>query len=728
MTKASRLDYAKLKDSAATRSSKINTKGECFDSFIRETAQLIGQLEANQLRENAISIVRMCVETYSTRLRANDVGARPSREPLKRISSIPEKVTGLLYGKVQSGKTNASIATVALAKENGFRCFIVLTSDNKWLLDQTAKRFKDSLHDDGPIVRSWPQWKENPETFGRENIARHLSDRAVVLISTKNRRSLETLIDVLRAAETYKYPTLILDDEADNASLNTQTAAAALGQVVSPSAIFSLIGDIRREVHHHIYLQITATPQSLLLQALNNSHRPAFSIVIRPGSAYMGGELFFAQGQRHSVTEVEPDEIEHLKAGDGEIPTGLAKALLTFFLGFAQKYKGGSKRKVFSFLAHICHKKITHSHLEKTIGKFVDSFDRAIRGKDGARKRKWAMDLLQEAYIDLKRTCKLKPLKSLIKLIVKYIASAQRTIINADLSRPEPEYNVGMNILVGGNRLGRGVTIEGLLVTYYGRDAIQKQMDTVHQHARMFGYRKDLQDVTRLFIPKHIFEAFQQIHEADDATREAIGDVSRDMKIIPVWVGDGLKPTRSGVLNPADINVFSPGRQIYPYKPVFKRSDGISAETEKLEFLLRNYNDEEKYYEVPIGFLIELLSHTRSKHTKGGETWEDGRVLKALRSMAGESVNVKKGRLNVRTNKGQGLEYVNKKPDNSRGYADSRWVEKARMYPEQPTLVLMRQKGRKEENWDNCPLYIPTLVMPKSKFIVMYAGKVSGDK
>jgi hypothetical protein len=81
-----------------------------------------------------------------------------------------------------------------------------------------------------------------------------------------------------------------------------------------------------------------------------------------------------------------------------------------------------------------------------------------------------------------------------------------------------------MNILIGGNRLGRGVTIEGLMVTYYGARSQAKSMDTVHQHARMFGYRQELKDVTRCSCPQHILEDFRAIHEADEGMRQAIGD------------------------------------------------------------------------------------------------------------------------------------------------------------------------------------------------------------
>jgi hypothetical protein len=108
------------------------------------------------------------------------------------------------------------------------------------------------------------------------------------------------------------------------------------------------------------------------------------------------------------------------------------------------------------------------------------------------------------------------------------------------------------------------------MVTYYGRDPKQKVMDTVHQHARMFGYRQELKDVTRLFLPQHILEDFRAIHEADEGMRQAIGDDPSNIKIKPVWVGRKLKQLVLMFLNPAAIDAFTPGSAIFPRDPLWK--------------------------------------------------------------------------------------------------------------------------------------------------------------
>jgi KaiC/GvpD/RAD55 family RecA-like ATPase len=82
---------------------------------------------------------------------------------------IPNGTTGLIYGRVQSGKTNTTIATLAIAQENKFRCFIVLTSDNTWLRKQTANRFNNQLKG-GPVVFDWEQWKNHPKDFAQSKL------------------------------------------------------------------------------------------------------------------------------------------------------------------------------------------------------------------------------------------------------------------------------------------------------------------------------------------------------------------------------------------------------------------------------------------------------------------------------------------------------------------------------------------------------------------------------
>lgn len=648
---------------------------------------------------------------------------------------IADGTTGLIYGKVQSGKTNTTIATLALAQANNFRCFIVLTSDNTWLGKQTADRFANQL-EGGPVVFNWEQWRNDPEDFANNQLLDYIQDTGVVLVSTKNVRHLDNLLKVLKSSRACSVPTLIFDDEADNASPNTNEAKQAKKgkDVVPDSAVFEKIGNIRKEVANHVYVQITATPQSLLLQNLDHPCKPVFCAALpKPGNNYIGGDLFFADDSKYCCTKVDIEELDQLKKQGGkinpgnnwDIPPGLRLALCCFFLGSIHKLQTANNPDVkYSFLAHIDHKRITHSTLEKVIRSFVTEMDKAIRGKISVAKREQALKWLSEAYQELSSTANLPPLSDLVMQLEHKLRNAIPKVIDASNPDKEPKYNSGMNILIGGNRLGRGVTIEGLMITYYGRDAKQKMMDTVHQHARMFGYRQELLDVTRLFIPEHILEDFRAIHEADEGMRQAIGDDPHNIKIKPVWVGRKLKPTRSNVLNLAEINAFIPGSHIFPRDPLWKASE-VSKNVEELDRLLANYEsigEKGEYHEVEVDFLIKILAYIQSRYYPG-YSWKDDRVQDLLVQM--KTKGISKGRLNVvrQRKTGEGLELTRQEPSGwlGVGFINNRVLSKPkREYPDIPTLLLYYSKGEKKKGWDEQPLYLPTLILPKSKFVFMF--------
>jgi len=712
----------------------IATDGYCINKVIDRLKSKIGDTAAEQLKQTAVEVVQNCVDVYSTTFGYGDVGTTGTgivSQPHK--GKIADGTTGLIYGKVQSGKTNTTIATLALAQANHFRCFIVLTSDNTWLGKQTADRFVNQLKG-GPVVFNWEEWRnDRPKDFAESKLIPYIKTRGVVLVSTKNVRHLDNLLQVLKFAKASSVPTLIFDDEADNASLNTNEAKQSKkGKATVPdSSIFVKIGDIRKEVANHIYIQITATPQSLLLQNLDHPCKPVFCAALpQPGNSYMGGDLFFEENSLYSCT-VQAEELDRLKKQEGEnpsnnwdIPSGLKLALCCFFLGSIYKMQSGSEDAKYSFLAHICYKKDNHKNLEEIISSLVLDIDQAICGESSITKQKEALKCLEEAYKELRKTAlNLPSINQLIEELKPELQSVRAKVINANNPDKELKYSPGMNILIGGNRLGRGVTIDGLMVTYYLRDAKQKTMDTVHQHARMFGYRQELLDVTRLFLPQHILEDFRAIHEADEGMRQAIGDDPNNIQITPVWVGPTLKATRSNVLNLAAINAFIPGSHIFPRAPLWKASE-IRKDIEELDKLLASYEsigEKGEYHEVELDFLIKILSCIKS-HYYPGYPWQDDRVKDLLVQM--KTQDISKGRLNVvRGKTGKGLELTRQEPSawGGFGFINARVLNKPKTeYPNVPTLLLMYEKGENKERWDNQPLYLPTLILPKNKFVFMF--------
>lgn len=138
-------------------------------------------------------------------------------------------------------------------------------------------------------------------------------------------------------------------------------------------------------------------------------------------------------------------------------------------------------------------------------------------------------------------------------------------MINARVRRRGIEYGQGLNFLIGGNTLGRGIAIRDLLVTYYVRDTRISQIDTMHQHARMYGYRSEKLAYTRLFIPRHLYYRFRDIHHSDEDLRGFIDQHRVDLPTtFPVEYAFNLRTTRPGVLDVGKIDTLRPGMQIFP--------------------------------------------------------------------------------------------------------------------------------------------------------------------
>ncbi|MEL7538877.1 MAG: Z1 domain-containing protein [Pseudomonadota bacterium] len=703
-------------------------RSECFEAVIRGIRERTNPESAEAVRAQAQVLVENAIESYSKAFGGDDVGFNSTGMVSTPFigAAVAAGTNGLMYGRVQSGKTNASIASVALASAYGFRCFVVLTSDNTWLGKQTADRFRDQLGAGaGPIVKNWLDWKRDPEAFAK-TIRSYMDDTGVVLVTTKNTKNLEYLETVLHKSGANRVPGLFLDDEADNASLNTNTAAIARGKKVDVSKIFGQIGALRKIVPNHIFVQITATPQSLLLQGLDHPLRPAWHVMVEPGSDYVGGRIFFAESSSYLV-HVDDQELASLRAGrirpgnSWEIPEGLAKATCCFLVGAAHEYFKHGRSAVLSMLIHIDHKKISHETVQEALQKYLLQLDKSLRDKLSNSRRSEAERQLTWAHTELARTEEnLPPITSVVEWLQRTLRNADPEVINADNPNRRPEYRVGMNFLIGGNRLGRGVTIEGLTTTYYGRDAKSKMMDTVHQHARMFGYRKHLLPITRVFSAEHILGALKDIYESDEGTRNVI-EADGALAAKPVWVGPRLRPTRANVLNPADIDAVVGGRAIWPPELIVSPSK-IAAKFAKLESRLAAFTDRDDYYEISIDEMREILKLMPSNRVVT-RTWDDERIQQMLEIVEGNPFNLKSGFVNVRRGRGantSGFD-VDYETQQISGFAEGTQINEAkRRFGGSPVLLLRKQKGDKEKHWKGHPFYAPTLILPGSRFVFLF--------
>ncbi len=156
------------------------------------------------------------------------------------------------------------------------------------------------------------------------------------------------------------------------------------------------------------------------------------------------------------------------------------------------------------------------------------------------------------------------PLDDLLRVVAREISQFQVSRFNA--ATEEPDFGPSFNFVVGGNILGRGLTIDDLLVTYYLREAKTPQMDTVWQHARMYGYRETLMPYARVFLPARLGALFRQIHESEEELRSYIGDPDAVRSVI-IRTPERGRATRPNALDDGAIRIYGGGgvKQIVPY-------------------------------------------------------------------------------------------------------------------------------------------------------------------
>ncbi len=464
-----------------------------------------------------------------------------------------------------------------------------------------------------------------------QRFERHIRTSPFAIVSSKNTNHLSSLLEAFKKVGTMGargLSTLIVDDEADQASLNTYTSKRG-GEI---SAINNLITDFRNFFQTNTYLQVTATPQALFLQKPDGLYRPSFTVLSEPGPGYIGGEHFF-EAKSKLLRYVELEEVDQLRSSHqpsptSEIPKGLRQAFLSFLIGATVKNIEYPTEN-FAFLCHISHTRIDHKHLVSVIDAFREEAINAFKNHESSAFKRLKDDLFA-AYQDIAKTeSGLPDFKRTLDRIgfllpaanIKEISSASKAAITLDHI---------YSIFVGGNKLGRGVTIPNLITSYYGRNPKRPNSDTVLQHARMYGYREKHVGVTRLFLPEKLAEHFRIIHQMEKALRDLVRKHPKG-KFEGIYISSPLQATRRNVLDPNSIGLYVAGRSYNPAYPL--RLESVRKNTEWIDGNLSDFNDKAKGEETTIDFLIELLEKCRPDPKYEIELWDQKTLIVALEKL-----------------------------------------------------------------------------------------------
>jgi Z1 domain-containing protein len=555
------------------------------------------------------------------------------------VAGSTEPSYGLLYGLIQSGKTSIITVTAAMAADNGFKCIIILTSDINPLYNQTLQRIKSQLR--GLTVLGKSDWNDI------YRFERQIRTSPFAIVCSKNTNHLNSLLEAFKkvgAMGARGLSTLIIDDEADQASLNTYTSKGS-GEI---SAINNLITELRNFFQNDTYLQVTATPQALFLQRPDGFYRPSFTVLSDPGPGYIGGEAFF-EDESKLLRYVNLEEVDELRSGyqpqpTHKIPEGLRQALLNFLVGATAKNIQDPTEN-FAFLCHISHTKIDHKHIISVIDAFREEAVNAFKSREATAFERLKADLYA-SYQDIEKTEPgLPDFETVLNRIGFLLPAANIKEINSNSDAAITLEHV-YSIFVGGNKLGRGVTIPNLITSYYGRNPKRPNSDTVLQHARMYGYRHKHIGVTRLFLPQKLAEHFRIIHQMEKALRELVNKYPEG-KFEGIYISSPLQATRRNVLDPNSIGIYVAGGYCNPRYPL--RIKEVEEVTKELDEKLLKYDDEEEYHESTIDFVMETIQKCAHDPDEGVELWDTKILtvaLEKIKSLRGNRayIRVKTGR------------------------------------------------------------------------------------
>jgi hypothetical protein len=485
------------------------------------------------------------------------------------------KVRGLVLGYVQSGKTANFSALIAKAADLGYKLVIVLSGMDNGLRQQTQRRLDKELglrRDEGvgepepgkrwiPLTTADLNGDFRPGTIG-SNVLQ--GNEHVLAVVKKNKTVLQRLVDWVDDRVPAGLPVLIIDDEADQASINTGGNRApddvdqdADDEETDPSAINGLVRALLASFPRVSYVAYTATPFANVLinhQAIDREvwedlYPKDFIVALPRQDGYVGAERLFGRNALPGDPESGIDGLDVIDfIGETDISAlvppsrqaetfqpqlcaSLRTAFLDFILGIAARQQRSGKDHPASMLIHTHHRKVVQLRMGELVTAYVTElrqswrYDReTIRPQLRTRWETQFRPLISS--IDIRKDIPFENLEEFIDRLFRDPLTV--LVLNSD-SQDVLDYEADQNVkavLIGGNRLSRGLTLEGLLVSYYVRRVFY--FDTLMQMGRWFGYRGDYVDLTRLWTTEELSEMFRDVALAEEELRREIARYERD--------------------------------------------------------------------------------------------------------------------------------------------------------------------------------------------------------
>ncbi len=472
---------------------------------------------------------------------------------------------GLVVGHVQSGKTANYIGLINKAADAGYKLIILIAGDLNNLRRQTQLRVdegfvgKDSSltlrtqskrldklvgvghRDSRRFPVSFTSTKQDFSAKTAENLGLGLAavSEPIILVIKKKDKILANLADWLRDHNTSAgskiiddVPMLLIDDEADYASIDTNESG-------SPTKINGLIRGLLQLFSKRCYVGYTATPFANVFIDPDTEDAMVgeglfprdFIVSLEAPTNYVGPNAIFGEPKAlQAACDVKDFEatlpLKHkIHTVVKALPESVLNAIRAFVLARAIRLCRGHENKHNSMLLNVSRFTIVQTQVKDLVHQYLTALSTAIRFNyklDWPEAEKSTEMAALKATWDAEYSSTGVPWPDVVCRLNDSVAPIKAVEVNSNKTAAQLDYEAhaehGLNVIaVGGLSLSRGLTLEGLSVSYVLRNS--QMYDTLLQMGRWFGYRDEYADLTRVYLPQEAISWYAHITEATDELR-----------------------------------------------------------------------------------------------------------------------------------------------------------------------------------------------------------------
>lgn len=548
-----------------------------------------------------------------------------------------QSVTNLVVGYVQSGKTMSFTTLSAMAVDNGFRMIIYFAGTKNNLLDQTTKRLRKDLMSTGQNMQYY-KLHENPKKNDIQRIDNELKIqrvKPVILVTVlKNAQHINELADIVSSQQLQntlgKQGVLIIDDEADQASLNGyayKNSKAKEWEDDEYTATYSSILRLKSKLPNHSYIQYTATPQGPLLINIVDLLSPKHHTVLTPGKNYTGGKTFFKDEPGLIIT-IPDNEVYHSRRNNlTECPQSLVKALQLHLMTVAIVVRIQNKEPHLSMMVHADKEQDASEKFYNWVANLIQTWASMIE----VSKQDLAY---QEMYQSFKQTYPeaIKEYQShnenfpsfdeIWEELPDIVHDTNIALLISRNKTKEIDWSCSpSHILVGAEMLNRGFTVDRLAITYMPRHSVGKSTaDTIQQRCRFFGYKRNYLYSCRVFLPEDTILEYADYVEHEEEMRQWLKENKDITKVEQLLIiSPHLNATRRNILSKSTVtNKLNGWRQMNTFQSIDENNHLVQQFVQNHSFtLFCDYNTADRnhrYIKLPITEVIKFLSEYKCQN------------------------------------------------------------------------------------------------------------------